>query len=149
MPLHASISTDCRACICAALMVLKPAFFNTAGTSSHGNRLEETKGSTFLRKPNMPLARPFAAEFPSVSRNSHITANSSSTMASRERSPATAYPGRVQSRIKIVVITWTKCDTKKPPDESQGAFATGVKGVEPSESRFGDDRLNRWAPPLH
>lgn len=27
-------------------------------------------------------------------------------------------------------------------------LSTGVTGVEPAESRFGDDRLNRWAPPL-
>lgn len=37
---------------------------------------------------------------------------------------------------------------KAPPRERRRLSYTGVKGVEPSESRFGDDRLNRWAPPL-
>jgi hypothetical protein len=37
---------------------------------------------------------------------------------------------------------------KAPPRVRRRLSFTGVKGVEPSESRFGDDRLNRWAPPL-
>lgn len=37
----------------------------------------------------------------------------------------------------------------EPPEDAQGVLATGVTGVEPAESRFGDDRLNRWAPPLY